>query len=613
MWNSLIAMTTGMRKFRGVAVALTAAIAAFAWALPLAAAPAAADVSDFSYRSWDVAYEIDTDAEGRAVAQVTETLVAEFPDFDQNRGIVRGLPEEYEGSSTQPANFSVTDASGAAVPFEVEEEDGFVAVLTGDDRFVRGVQTYVISYTLQDVVLARDDEAADEFYWDLVDFEHEQPIDRFAATISFGAGLADRVNGDARCYAGSAGSTNECEISAVEGGDGYSITGVALGPQEGVTAAIGLEAGSVVQPASRLPNFALDTLPLFIGGGALGAAGVAAGSAFRLRSRRKTGRGTVVAQYNVPDALPPLIAGPIAGTAAKSSAAQIVHLAVRGAIRIEDGEPEKGVFGPKKSQPVLRLVDPTRTSDPLDDRTLRALFPEATPGDAFVLPENDEKFGQRMQKLEAAGVEAEKERGYVEKVHSPGARLWGWISIGLVVVLGVFTVAALATRENALPAIFILMGVVALIAAFASIVKQRVYTPLGAETREYLLGVREFIEVAEADRLRMLQSHSGAERRSDGGVDVVHLYERLLPYAMIFGLEKEWTRVLQVTYEQQSGYVPLWYAGIGAAGVSSFTDTISRFTGSLSSSVSYTSSSSGGSTGGGFAGGGGGGGFSGGR
>lgn len=602
-----------MRTSRGIIVALAIVAAAAAWVLPQPAVPAAADVSDFSYRSWDVAYEIDVDEEGRAVAQVTETLVAEFPDFDQNRGIVRGLPEKYEGSSTNPSNFAVSDASGASVPFEIEADDGFVAVLTGDDRFVRGVQTYVISYTLEDVVLARDDAAADEFNWDLVDFEHEQPIDRFGATIAFGPGLADRVSGDARCYVGPPGSTDECAIEASADGAEFSISGVELGAREGVTAAIGLEPGSVVQPPSRLPNFTLDTLPLLIGGAALGASGIAAGSAIRLRSRRKTGRGTVVAQYDVPETLPPLVAGPVAGVSAKTAPAQLVHLAVRGAIRIEDGEAEKGLFGPKDAQPVLRLVDPDRAADPLDAATLAALFPGSAPGDAITLPESDEHFGKQMQELESSGPKAALNRGYFEKVHVASARRWGWIAIGLVLVLGGFTVAALAIRENALPAIFIVMGIIALIAALASIVKQRVYTPLGAETREYLLGVREFIAVAEADRLRMLQSHSGAERQADGEVDVVHLYERLLPYAMIFGLEKEWTRVLQVAYEERAGYVPLWYPGVAAAGMSSFSSTISQFTSSLSSSVSYTSSSSGGSTGGGFAGGGGGGGFSGGR
>ncbi len=606
-------MTSGTRTSRRVIGTLAILAAAAAWALPHAATPAAADVSDFSYRSWDVAYEIDTDSEGRAVAEVTETLVAEFPDFDQNRGIVRGLPEDYEGSPTDPSDFSVTDASGAPVPFEIEEDDGFVAVLTGDDRFVRGEQTYVISYTLRDVVLAREDGAADEFNWDLVDFEHEQPIGSFSATVGFGPGLADRVNGNVRCYVGAPGSTDECEISRAASGSEYSVSGVELGAREGVTVAIGLESGAVVQPSSRLPNFALDTLPLLIGGGALAAAGVAAGSAIRMRSRRKSGRGTVVAQYDVPDALPPLLAGPTAGVTTPSAPAQLVHLAVRGTLRIEDGEPEQGLFGPKDAQPVLRLVDPARTADPLDARALHALFPEPTPGAAFPLPKSDEKFGKRMQELQTEGRKAAESRGYFEKVHSRAARRWGWIAVALVLVLGGFTVAAFALRGNALPAVFILMGVVALITALASIVKQRVYTPLGAETREYLLGVREFIRVAEADRLRVLQSHSGAERQADGSVDVVHLYERLLPYAMIFGLEKEWTRVLQVAYEERSGYVPLWYPGIGLAGVSSFSSTISQFTNSLSSSVSYTSSSSGGSTGGGFAGGGGGGGFSGGR
>ena len=608
-------MNVRPRTLRTLLVAALCAIGvATGWMTAVGpAAPAAADVSDFSYRSWESRYELDTDADGRAVARVTETLVAEFPDIDQNRGIVRGIPKDYLGVSTEPKDFLVTDAAGAPVPFEVESEDGFVAVLTGDDAYVHGEQTYVISYTLRDVVLARDDGTADEFNWDLVDFEHQQPIERFGATIVFGPGLADRLTGNARCYVGEAGATDECEISADAATSEVTAAGGPLAAQQGVTVAIGLDAGSVTQPPTRLPNFTLDTLPLVIGGGALAAAGVAAGSAIRLRSRRKRGRGTIVAQYDVPDELPPLVAGPVAGVSAQTAPAQLVHLAVRGAIRFEDGEPESGIFGPKAARPVLRLVDASRAIDPLDAEALRALFPAGAAGEALTLPEEDEGFSDQMQALQTAGTTAATERGYFTTVASPTARLWAWISIGLVLVLGGFTVAAILVRGTPLPLLFIAMGVVALVAAVASAVRQRVYTPLGAETREYLLGVREFIRVAEEDRLRMLQSYRGAERRADGEVDVVQLYERLLPYAMLFGMEREWTRVLQVTYEERSGYVPLWYPGVGVAGVSAFSDTISQFTGSLTSSASYTASSAGGSTGGGFAGGGGGGGFSGGR
>ncbi|WP_449282583.1 DUF2207 domain-containing protein [Leucobacter sp.] len=575
------------------------------------AAPAVADVSDFSYDSWHVEYRIGTDDDGRAVARVTETLTARFPDYDQNRGLVRGLPIDYEGASTDPRDFTVTDAAGEPIPFEIEEDDGFIAVLTGDDRYVHGVQTYVIGYTLGDVILARDDGAADEFYWDLTDFEHLQPIESFSAEISFSEDLAERLNGDARCYFGAPDSTAECTIE----GDGgvFRASTPSLGSREGVTVAIGLQPGSVVQPPQRLPNFALDGLPFAIGGGALAAAAAGAVATGRLKHRRKTARGTVIAQYDVPPALPPLIAAPVAGVSVGPVPAEIVHLAVTGAIRIEDGEPEQGLFGPKAAQPVLRVVDPQRAADPLDQQTMTALFPSLEAGAAFALPKKSESFGKRMTALGTAGSQQALERGYFTKERSGAARVLGFISIGLIAVLAVFIVLGLALRNSPTAFICIIIGVVALVLALMSVSKHRVYTPVGAEWREYLEGVRLFIRVAEADRLQMLQSYQGAERRQDGTIDVIHLYEKLLPYAMLFGLEKEWTRVLTVRYEESPGYVPIWYPAVVAHGIGGLDSTLSSFTSSLSSSVSYTSSSSGGSSGGGFSGGGGGGGFSGGR
>ncbi|WP_053388280.1 DUF2207 domain-containing protein [Leucobacter japonicus] len=592
-----------------VGALLLAALAFLGWGLP--SAPAHADVSDFSYRSWHVDVHLDTDAEGRATAHITETLVAEFPDVDQNRGIVRGLPEKYEGVDTDPSNFTVTDARGDAVPFDIEEDDGFIAVLTGTDEYVHGEQTYVISYTLRDVVLARADGDADEFFWDLMDFEHLQPVAAFSATVNFSDALADHLNGNMRCLAGAAGSTDACAMTRA--GTSFEIAPLPLAPRQGLSVAIGLVAGTVAQPAARLPNFTLDALPFIVGGAALAAAGAGVGSALSTRRKRAHGRGTIVAQYDVPDSLPPLIAGPLVGASDKTASAQLVHLAVRGAIRIEDGEPEHGFFGEKPGQPVLRLIDPSRAADPLDIATLRELFPSGTPGEAFSIPKRDEKFGKRMAALQSAGTTAATDRGYWERIVSRPARRWGWISLACVAVLAVLTFLALAQRNNGLAVAFIAMGLFAAVLAIGSIVKQRVSTPAGAEAREYLEGVREFIRVAEADRLRMLQSYTGAERAADGTVHVVHLYERLLPYAMLFGLEKEWTRVLQVAYQEHSASVPLWYPAVGLAGIEHATSTISQFTQSLNSSVSYTSSSSGGSTGGGFAGGGGGGGFSGGR
>lgn len=580
----------------------------------LGATPAHAGTQDFTYDSWQVSYEIGTDDQGRAIARVTETVAPRFPDFDQNRGIVRGIPIDYEGASTDPRDFSVTDANGDPVPFEIQDDEGFRAVLVGDDSYVHGLQHYVISYTLSDVVLARDDGKADEFYWDLMDFEHLQPVASFSARISFSPELAPVLNGDARCYLGAAESTAECGISAGADGTTFEIAPVELGPREGVTAAIGMKPGSVVQPSVRLPNFALDVLPLAVGGAGLVLSGAGAIAVGRMRRTRRTARGTIVAQYDVPASLPPLLAAPLlTRTSSSPVSAEIVHLAVNGAVRIEEGEPESGLFGSKPGQPVIRVVDPARATDPLDREALQALVPSATPGEAVVLPKNNEKFAQRMRELKRSGDAEAVARGYFERRRSPLARGLGLASLVILLALVVMAVLGFALRSSATPVLAVILGVGILILSISSISRHRVHTYTGAETREYLEGVREFIRVAEADRLQVLQSYSGAERQQDGEADVIRIYEKLLPYAMLFGLEKEWSRVLEVKYQERQDYAPLWYPAITARGFGQLDSTLSQFTSSLNSSVSYTSSSSGGSSGGGFAGGGGGGGFSGGR
>jgi uncharacterized membrane protein YgcG len=94
---------------------------------------------------------------------------------------------------------------------------------------------------------------------------------------------------------------------------------------------------------------------------------------------------------------------------------------------------------------------------------------------------------------------------------------------------------------------------------------------------------------------------------------VLKLNERLLPYAVLFGLEQEWSRELAALYEER-GETPGWYAGRGAfdsrafaLGVASFSSASSTSWSGSSSSSSSSGSGGGGSSGGGGGGGGGGG------
>lgn len=614
------------RRLRAALVSLAALAGLVAGTAPAVAAPTAAHaetdpaIENFSYSSWDVAVEVDTTSEGRAIARITESIVAEFPAQDQNRGMIRRIPQEYLGANTDPRDITVTTATGAPVPFEVEhgsdenEDAAFVAVLTGDDDFVHGSQSYVISYTLDDVILHRDDKQADEFYWDLIPLNRAQPIAAATATVTFSEALLPALTGNQRCYIGAHGSTTECEIaqpSPAEAG-AFTLGPISLPPHEGLTVGIGLAPGTVTQPASRLPNFTLDTLPLFVGGGAVAASGVGALAVARMRRQRR-GSGVVIAQYDVPKELPPLLAGPLAGASKPTPPAELVHLALLGATRIEDVDVAKRAGKKPDQRLAMRLLAPERAADPLDEETVAALFPTGEPDSLFVIPDEDEDFSDRMTKLTASGAEAALQRGYIERVRSPLGRAMGWLSIALVVVLAVLIGFGLATRFSITPAIALVLAAVTLVLGLVSLSRHRVLTPRGAEARTYLLGVREFIRVAEADRIRLLQGTATAERASVGDVEVIQLYERLLPYAMLFGLEKGWGEALADRYRDASDYVPLWYPGIGVGGVDRLSSSITQFSSSISAAATYSASSAGGSTGGGFAGGGGGGGFAGGR
>lgn len=572
----------------------------------------AADVDDFSYASWDARYEISRDDEGRAAMHVTETLVARFPERDQNRGIVRGLATTYEGAGIDTRILSVTDGDGNEVPYETDEDDGTLFVLTGDDDYVRGLTTYVIEYRMRDVVLATS-RGVDEFYWDLLPLDSTQAIESFSAEIRFDSAMSSRLTGSARCYTGASGATEQCALDASRDDAGSALFRVESGERpagDGVTVAIGFEAGTVTQPDARRPNPVTDTVPLVAALGATALSGGAwiAVAAFRRRHRRATG--IVVAQYDVPGSLPPLLAAALLPRPKNTIAAETVHLAVRSALRIEEGG------GPE--HPRLRRLAPAPAADPLDDKALEALFASANAGGVVDIPSKSESFANRMKALAKSGVDAARTRGLTTRARSRAAAVLQ--SLGLVVAVAGLALSLWGTvsgRLSAVPALIAISVGVALVlfSCLHSFAKHTVLTPAGAREHEYLLGVEEFIRVAEADRLRMLQSYTGAERRQDGGVDVIHVYERLLPYAMLFGMENEWGEVLERLYAAQNSG-PTW---IGDSGSPSVRTHLTVFAASSSAAASYSapstgsSSSSGGSFGGGFSGGGGGGGFSGGR
>ena len=79
--------------------------------------------------------------------------------------------------------------------------------------------------------------------------------------------------------------------------------------------------------------------------------------------------------------------------------------------------------------------------------------------------------------------------------------------------------------------------------------ERRVPTAEADSRRTHLDGLRQYLTLAEADRLRVLQSPTGALSRP-GPVETYLLDEKLLPWAVVFGVEREWLAHLKIAYDE---------------------------------------------------------------
>jgi uncharacterized membrane protein len=114
-------------------------------------------------------------------------------------------------------------------------------------------------------------------------------------------------------------------------------------------------------------------------------------------------------------------------------------------------------------------------------------------------------------------------------------------------------------------------------------------------------GFRDYIRTAEANQLRF-----------EEGADI---FSRYRPYAIVFGEADRWVRVFGPLADGEAvslahSAAPFWYSGPNGWDSSHFSDSLSGFTSSVSSTIAASTASSSGGSGfsGGSSGGGGGGG-----
>lgn len=591
------------------AVAMKRLFAGLIGLFVFAAVPASANVDDFEFESFAATYHLGIEDSGASTLLVEENLVALFPEYDQNRGLARYIPRSYQEEDLETEILSVSDGTSDR-DFSVFFEEDFVVVesVVPEGSFVQGRQVYEISYSQRHIIGDFPQENRQEFYWDINGTGWPQFFGRVSADVIVDQGIVPSLLADqVACYRGSEGSTSQCDVAVVTEPDGsvrFSVNELNLGPFQTVTIAFGFQPDTFVAPERGL--FALWWQVLFVVAGVLSIAMALTMLWARMTFHKdQPGRPTIITEYLPPKEVSIAQAAHLLGKTSVLPTALLLDLAVRGHIRLREGE----------SRNTWEVLRTDTRMDHTDEAALRALLGELPAhGTALRIPTKGSSMAvTRMQNYLKDAERSLTSGGFYAASSGP-------LRFGLMVLFAVLgsglSIAAVNGESGLLwfsPLIAPDLVELGLFVVGAVIVAVPVWVlgkkPLsahGADARDYLKGLRIYLELAEKDRLAFLQSPKGALRETSGdSEEVLKLYETVLPWAILLGVDKEWFALMERYYQDRT---PLWITG---PHISSLGDALSSM--SSSTRASYQSSSSGGSSGGGSAGGGGGGGGGGGR
>lgn len=559
-------------------------------------AEGAVNVNDFSITDYQIDYELSRDENNFSLLKTTETITAEFPDFNQNHGIERALPTSYQNHPLRLEIISVTDEKGENLNFTTYDDANKNKIIRiGDaDIYVHGLNTYVLTYTYENVTHFFEDTKADEFYWNTNGIAWRVPINNLAVTLKISDNLLPNLNNKTACYIGKAGSTNECEI--IQNTNTFSTSAENLQSGENITIAIGFNPQTFssykanIQEIFQIIYQKLQLLFNIIG------VFITIWTSYYLS--RKTNRDgelkPIITEFTPPKDASVSISAKILNNVFLAKfvfTAQIIDFAVRGYIRIIETKPESFF---RKAEYEIEIIKSITDLKAEEKEVLIDIFQENAFKIGSTFPtkklRNNHKLFNRFLDNEPKLTKLIRNTYLLQEELIEPKKLLKKISF-ISLILGIV--------------IFSPVMIFAAILSFIFSYSCWTLTDKGIALKRYLLGLKQYIKVAEAKRMKMLQSPEGAEKIKIDTSDtkqLIKLYESVLPYAILFGFEKKWKKNLELYYTNTNSS-PSWFVGTSGTSFS-----MSNFSNSFSNFTSSTNSSSGGSSGGGSSGGGGGGG-----
>ncbi|MFA6251952.1 MAG: DUF2207 domain-containing protein [Candidatus Paceibacterota bacterium] len=532
-------------------------------------------------------YQVDIQVNQDATVNIKETILYDFGE-EQRHGIFRIIPYAYKNDAgsfnLRYKDFSVKDENNNSYNFSISNQGNSYEIKIGDeDILVSGKKEYVISYTVNRAIGYFSDH--DELYWNAIGSEWTVPIQKAVITMN-GFGITGT-----KCYFGQYGENNECNVLQMKNTYQTSLENVE--PGSGVTIVMGFSKGVIHEPSQteKMMEFAKDNwmvaIPFLV-------------FAFVLwqwlrYGRDPKGKGVIIAQYSPLPDLSPLESKTVMdeNVDMQKIASELIYLAIKKYITIgQTKEKTLGIFETENyTFKKLKQTDGELTEFQTD--LMNAIFSKADTVSTSEIKENPEKM-TKLLTTEGSKIIYKKLTSAKYFPENPQFVRLKYIIAGILMMF--LSIAPLIIDEFsgwANTVAIIISGVIVIFFGFFMPRK----TIKGVQAKEYLLGLKKYIAVAEAERIKF---HNAPAKNPQH-------FEELLPYAIIFGLEKEWAKKFE-----GMNYNPSWYSGANysAFNTIAFASSINNLSDSISQTMTTASSGgsgfSGGGAGGGFGGGGGG-------
>lgn len=570
----------------------------------VAPSAAKAQTSDVPVDEWVINdFKSDIVVNKDSSLTITEWITADCGDCINRHGIFRVLPQKYTLKNSQGKNQtyktpvtlqSITDFN--EVPYQYSTSGGWLGgALTwniGDpNETVTGINQYKIVYTVKNAFLGAD-QRFDELYWNINGFDWDLYIKHSSATITFPTAIEKKSN--VSLYSGERGDRGN-PLGATSTWTAPNIlmieTKNIIPPNQGVTVSATLPKGIVAVPpptfADRYGDYFYLLIPLVVF--------TVMFLLWRRYGKDPKIHAAIVPEFAVPDNLTPMEMSAVMGwgsIAKVAYSAEIVSLAVRGYITITE-IPQQGVF--KKTDYLLTKKKAGVELNAGDIKLLNSLFENKN---EVKLSDLAHKFYAHIPHLEET-VDKQLHAKNLVGMATTQMQFVSIFGIGFfffIYLIFVFTIFSF--QVPILTISIILAGIIIMI--FLFLMPRRSVENVQMLYR--IKGFQMYMETAEKYRQQFNEKEN--------------IFEKWLPYAILFGMTGLWAKKMQQIYGQEymNNYHPLWYGGyMGTFNADSFSGSMQSIVSAVNSASaaplnSGSGTSGGGFGGGGFAGGGGGGG-----